>query len=95
MLNDIAYILMDERHIDILRKYHTYILQNVDVKDIKDYLYQERILGLNEIQVFNQSVNGKEQCRELLCLLPTKGPKAFQVISTTLLLPCISWPQDA
>ena len=70
---------MEKVNRDILIKNHTYLINNVDVNQVKDYLYQEQILSKGDIESLEAFPVGTERCSKLLMLLPSRGPQTFQV----------------
>ena len=67
---------MEEKHKEILLKYHVQLVQQLDPKKICPYLIQEKVLTFDERETF-KGMARCSQCEELLALLPRKGPGAY------------------
>lgn len=53
------------------------VLENLDVLEILDYLYQEKVLSDDDYERIKVKETKHDRCRFLLDMLPSKGPRAF------------------
>ena len=53
------------------------IVKDLDVNNILSYLYQERILSENDVELIKAEKTRKSRTELLLDTVPRKGPKAF------------------
>jgi len=57
---------------------HVTVVDSVKADDIIDFLFQEKVLGAQDMRTLHQKSDPKQQCRDLLDLLyDTKMPQAF------------------
>ena len=60
------------------QKLHTTVVDSVDAARIIDFLFQEGVLGEQEMHVLQQKSDRSQQCRDLLALLHTsETPETF------------------
>lgn len=64
---------------EILRKNHTFLLKNVTIRDIGDYLYEKGVLTTIDLQSLEVKTCEDERSRRFFIdILPKKGPNAFR-----------------
>ena len=57
---------------------HSTIVNNVNAADIIDFLFQEKVIGGQDLRTLQQKSDPQQQCRDLLALLHTsENPQAF------------------
>ena len=57
---------------------HATVVNNVNAADIIDFLFQEKVIGGQDMRTLQQKSDPQEQCRYLLTLLHTsENPQAF------------------
>ena len=57
---------------------HSTIVNNINPANIIDFLFQEKVLGAEDMHALRQKSDPKQQCRDLLTLLHTsENPQAF------------------
>jgi len=60
------------------KKLHTTVIDSVNAARIIDFLFQEGVLGEEDLHVLQQKSDRRQQCRDLLALLHTsENPQAF------------------
>jgi len=60
------------------QRLHTTVVESVNVTRIIDFLFQEGVLGAQDIRTLQRQRDTEQQCRDLLMLLHTSGnPQAF------------------
>jgi len=60
------------------RRLHETVVESVNVTRIIDFLFQEGVLGAQDIRTLQQKSDTQQQCRDLLALLHTSGnPQSF------------------
>ncbi|XP_028669159.1 death domain-containing protein CRADD [Erpetoichthys calabaricus] len=69
---------MDAKHRKLLRKQRLHLAKQLIVGDtIVQYLYQENILTESHVEEIRSQNTNKKRAIQLLDILPTRGPKAF------------------
>ena len=68
---------MDELHKKTIKKNYKYLVDNLDFKDIGDYLIQEEILNEEHCEEIEARNTRAERAREFLRILQTRGPRAY------------------
>jgi CASP2 and RIPK1 domain-containing adaptor len=69
---------MNEEDRNKLRRSRTFLVKDLDTKNILDALYSKNILSAEDVERINAQMTRADRVRLLLDILPTKGPKAFQ-----------------
>jgi len=60
------------------QKLHVTVVDSVNAANIIDFLFQENVLGAQDLHTLHQRSDPKQQCRDLLTLLHTsENPQAF------------------
>jgi len=60
------------------QKLHATIVKSVKVASIIDFLFQEEVLGYDDMWTLQQKSDTQQQCRDLLALLhTTENPQSF------------------
>jgi len=60
------------------KKLHTTVVDSVNAARIIDFLFQEGVLGEEDLHVLQQKSDRRQQCRDLLALLHmSENPEAF------------------
>lgn len=75
---------MEDRDRRKLQKNRLAMLADLEVSEILDYLFQERILSNDECERIRVKETKLDRSRFLLDLLPSKGPKAFACFVSAL-----------
>ncbi|CAH1243782.1 NLRC4 [Branchiostoma lanceolatum] len=77
---------MSQRHRDILQDNRMSIIQDLDVKDVFDYLFQKRVLTERTMEDLNAIPEGKRQERagKLLDIITRCGDRAFWIFCRAL-----------
>ena len=71
---------MELNHKHTLISNHRFLLKNVTVRDIKDYLYEKGVLTPIDLQSLEcKPCEDDRASRFFIDILPKKGPKAFRV----------------
>lgn len=84
---------MEDRDRRKLQQNRLAILTDLDVREILDYLYQEKVLSEDDVERIKVKETRHDRCRLLLDMLPSKGPKAFKCFVTALETKC-EWLAD-
>ena len=71
------YMKMDETDRNKLRLNHLELIKNLNPEDVTDYLYQEGILGDEDIEKINVAQTRHQKVRDFLNLLRTKSGDAL------------------
>ena len=77
---------------------HSTIVENVNAADIIDFLFQEGVLGSQDMRTLQlQSNDPQQQCRDLLALLHTsENPQSFiQLYRAIKKKPHLQWLIDS
>ena len=69
---------MDDVHLRCLQDRHIFLLKNLQVKDLIDYLYQKRVISFQMMEEIETEKQRADQAKALLRKLPTRGPEAFE-----------------
>lgn len=84
---------MDERHKTILRKLRLWLSEQLLVSEtIVPFLYQEDILTQAQVEAIESQESSKHRVLKLLDILPSRGPRAFEVFLKSLHE--FSWVRD-
>ncbi|XP_030634187.1 death domain-containing protein CRADD [Chanos chanos] len=76
---------MDTKHKALIRKYRLYLSNQLLVDDtIVQLLYQEDILTESQVEEIQTQNTSKKRALRLLDILPTRGPRAFEVFLKSL-----------
>ena len=75
---------MEEKHKDILTRCHKSLVKDLVPKKLLPHLIQEGILSLDEKERINQIDKRKRQSEELLRILPSSGPRAYEELVNAL-----------
>jgi len=60
------------------QKLHSTVVNSVSAADVIDFLFQEGVLGQEEMRALQLKSDPQQQCRDLLALLHTsENPQAF------------------
>ncbi|XP_056445612.1 death domain-containing protein CRADD isoform X1 [Gadus chalcogrammus] len=86
---------MDQAHREVLRKQRLYLSNQILVSDtIVQFLYQENILTASHVEEIESQNTSKRKTLSLLDVLPTRGPRAFDLFMESLLQD-FSWVRDS
>lgn len=84
---------MDPAHIALLRTHRLELSGQLLVSDtIVPFLYQENILTLSQVEDIESQRTNRQKTLKLLDLLPSRGPRAFDVFLRSL--EEFSWVRD-
>lgn len=84
---------METRHKTILRKHRLWLSEQLLVAEtIVQFLYQEEILTLAQVEAIESQESSKHRVLKLLDILPSRGPLAFNAF--LLSLHEFSWVRD-
>lgn len=84
---------MDPRHKELLRKHRLWLSEQLLVSDtIVPFLYQEDILTESQVEAIENHASNKHRALKVLDILPTRGPRAFEVFLQSL--DEFSWVRD-
>jgi transcription initiation factor IIE alpha subunit len=75
---------MNPQHSTRLREMRVELVSNLDVRVVIDHLLQEGIITSDDYERIRRKEIRSDSVRELLDLLPTRGPRAFDVFVTAL-----------
>jgi len=67
-----------------LCKHRVKLVNNIEAKDLTDYLIQEGILITEDVEIIHSKTTRADRARTLLDIIPTQGPKAFEVFREAL-----------
>ncbi|XP_063791674.1 death domain-containing protein CRADD-like [Pseudophryne corroboree] len=77
--------MMDPKHRDLLRRQRLELcLQGLADGLLPQYLLQEGIITSDHLEEINSQVTSQRRTMKLLDILPTRGPKAFEVFLDSL-----------
>jgi len=79
---------MEPNHREVIQRCRLKIVEDLDVNDILDYLLQQRIIDSeNKERILNPVINPttKDKARELIDIIPRRGPEAYGVFRESLL----------
>ncbi|XP_078657581.1 NLR family CARD domain-containing protein 4-like [Branchiostoma floridae x Branchiostoma belcheri] len=77
---------MSQLHRDILQDNRMSIIQDLDVKDVLDYLFEQRVLTertMGDIRAIHEEKR-QERAAKLLNIIPASGDRAFEIFCTAL-----------
>lgn len=76
---------MDATHKEILRKHRLNLSNQLLIGDtIVHFLYQENILTENHVEEIQAQITNQKKTLRLLDILPTRGPRAFDIFLQSL-----------
>ena len=75
---------MDEQHTKILKINHKYLVQNLQVVDILDFVVSRGIINDEEREELETERTSFKAARKFLRILPKKGPKAYGIFLEAL-----------
>ena len=76
---------MEEKHRNILRTSNVFLLDSIcNVEDICDYLIMDEILDSDMAEGIQANATNKGRIRQMLRILPTRGPKAYESFLSAL-----------
>lgn len=75
---------MEDIHRKALTESITFLKKNLLVKGVLDHLVQEDIITFDLKQTINYPVTDGDKVSELVCMLPKRGPRAFEVMLKSL-----------
>lgn len=85
---------MDKRHKEILRNHRLWLSEQILVSEtIVQFLYQEDILTVAQVEAIESQESSKHRVLKLLDTLPSRGPRAFAAFLQSLHE--FSWVQGA
>ncbi|XP_075690372.1 death domain-containing protein CRADD-like [Rhinoderma darwinii] len=77
--------MMDPQHQDILRRLRLELCsQGLADGLVPQYLFQERIITSDQLEDITSQATSQRRAMKLLDILPTRGPKAFEVFLESL-----------
>ena len=68
---------MELLHRDVLRRCHLTLVDELDVDPACDYLYQEKIFEVDDVERVRAEPTSHRKRSKFLHILPTKGPRAY------------------
>lgn len=71
---------MEHSHKEAIRKNWTYLLENLMVDDLLDYLISHSIITENMKEEVEIQRTRREKATQLLFIVQKRGPKAFQIL---------------
>ena len=76
--------VMEKKHRDILRRKRVQLVDDLEPKQLLNYLLQEEALTDNDAETIKVEPTRSSQAEKLLDILPRRGPKAFGVFCDAL-----------
>lgn len=75
---------MDKKHRDLLRRNRLTLVQDLEVSQLLNYLFQENCLSENDLETIKAEPTRRIQAEKLLDILPRRGPQSFDVFCRAL-----------
>lgn len=75
---------MEDIHRQALTESLTFLKDNLLVKEVLDHLVEENIITFDLKQAINFAVTDGDKVSELVCMLPKRGPRAFEAMLKSL-----------
>lgn len=75
---------MDKKHRDLLRRNRLTLVQDLEVSQLLNYLFQENCLSENDLETIKAEQSRRIQAEKLLDILPRRGPQSFDVFCRAL-----------
>lgn len=75
---------MEKKHRELLRRNRVALVQDLDAKQLLNYIWQEGILTDNDVETIKVESTRNARAEKLLDIIPRRGPKAFDVFCEAL-----------
>ena len=75
---------MESQHKDVLIMCHEALLEDLEPSDVLPHLIQTKVLTFDHQEIIKNITSRKGRCEEFLTILPTRGPRAYEVFVKAL-----------